>query len=123
MTIAAISLSVVLALASLGAGTPKALLKGDVPVQLQEHLNIGPGLIRFIGLAEVAAAAGLVIGIWWRPLGIAAAIGMAVLLIGATGFHAKAGDYADPEKRGGAMAPIFLTLIAIGAAVTLSLSL
>jgi uncharacterized membrane protein YphA (DoxX/SURF4 family) len=121
MTIAAISLSILLALASLGAGAPKALLKGDVPVQLQQHLNLTPGLIRFIGLAEVAAAAGLVIGIWWRPLGIAAAIGMAVLLIGATGFHAKAGDYADSEKRGGAMAPILLALIAIGAAVTLSL--
>jgi len=123
MTIAAIALSVILALASLGAGAPKALLKGDVPVALQEHMNLSAGMVRFIGLAEVAAAAGLVIGIFWRPLGIAAAIGMAVLLAGAIGFHAKAGDYADAKQRGGAMAPIFLGLIAVGAAVTLSLSL
>jgi uncharacterized membrane protein YphA (DoxX/SURF4 family) len=123
MNIAAISLSVILALACLGAGTPKALLKGDVPTQLHQHMNLSFGLIRFIGLAEVAAAAGLIIGIWWRPLGIAAAIGMAVLLISASGFHAKAGDYADPKQRGGAIAPVVLALIAIGAAVTLSLTL
>lgn len=123
MSVTAIILSIVLAIASLGAGVPKALLKGEVPEQLHQHMNLSHGLVRFIGLAEVAAAAGLVIGIWWRPLGIAAAIGMAVLLIGATGFHAKAGDYADPKARGGAMAPIILALLAIATAVTLSMSL
>jgi uncharacterized membrane protein YphA (DoxX/SURF4 family) len=123
MSVAAIILSVLLALACLGAGIPKALLSGDAPKQLQEHMNISSGLVRFIGLAEVAAAAGLIIGIWWRPLGIAAAIGMAVLLIGAIGFHVRAGDYADPKARGGAMAPIALCLLSIAAAVTLSMSL
>jgi uncharacterized membrane protein YphA (DoxX/SURF4 family) len=121
VNVAAVVLSLVLALVSLGAGAPKALLKGEVPQRLQEHMKLSLGLVRFIGLAEVAAAAGLVIGIWWRPLGIAAAVGMAVLLAGATGFHARAGDYTDPKERGGAMVPIILTLIAIAAAVTLSL--
>lgn len=123
MNVAAVILSLVLALVSLGAGAPKALLKGEVPQRLQEHMQLSPGLVRFIGLAEVAAAAGLVIGIWWRPLGIAAAVGMAVLLVGATGFHVRAGDYADPKERGGAMAPIILALLSVATAVTLSLSL
>ncbi|MCX4597581.1 DoxX family protein [Streptomyces sp. NBC_01549] len=112
-----------LALVALAAGTPKALLKGSVPAQLQSPGGLSASLVRFIGLAEVAAAVGLVVGLFWQPLGIAAAAGFAVLLVGAVRFHAKAGDYASPETRGNAMAPIILTLVAIAAAVTLTLAM
>ena len=121
MHIAAAILSVLLALVGLGAGAPKVLLKGT-SAELQSHMGLSPGLIRFIGLAEVAAAVGLVIGLFWPPLGIAAAIGFAALLIGAVGYHAKAGDYADPKARLQAMAPIVVFLVAAATAVTLTLS-
>jgi hypothetical protein len=123
MFIAAAILSLVLAVAAAGAGVPKALLKGDVPAQLQQHFGLSEGLVRFIGLAEVATTIGLVIGLFWQPLGIAAAAGFAVLLLGAVGFHAKAGDYADPKLRGPAMAPIVLAIVAIAAVITLALSM
>jgi uncharacterized membrane protein YphA (DoxX/SURF4 family) len=123
MYIVAAILSVLLAAVALGAGAPKVLLKGSVPAQLQSHMGLSTGLIRFIGLAEVCAAAGLIVGLFWRPLGIAAAVGFAVLLIGAIGFHAKAGDYADPKTRTQATAPIALAATAIAAAVTLTLAL
>uniref|UniRef100_UPI002F918BE3 DoxX family protein n=1 Tax=Streptomyces sp. NBC_01562 TaxID=2975879 RepID=UPI002F918BE3 len=123
MYISAAVLSVLLALVALAAGTPKALLKGSVPAQLQSPGGLSASLVRFIGLAEVAAAVGLVVGLFWQPLGIAAAAGFAVLLVGAVRFHAKAGDYASPETRGNAMAPIILTLVAIAAAVTLTLAM
>ena len=42
---------------------------------------------RLIGTAELAAAVGLLIGLWWHPLGLAAAAGMAVLLTGAVITH------------------------------------
>jgi hypothetical protein len=39
------------------------------------------------------------------------------------GFHAKAGDYADPATRGNAMAPIILTAVSVATAVTLGLAM
>ncbi|MCQ4122337.1 DoxX family protein [Rhodococcus tibetensis] len=122
MHIAAAVLSVLLGLATLASGAPKALLKGDVPAMLQSHMGLSSGLVRFIGLAEVAAAVGLAIGLFWQPIGVAAAIGFALLLVGAVGFHAKAGDYADPKTRGNAMAPILLVVISVATAVTLTLA-
>ncbi|WP_433788647.1 DoxX family protein [Actinoplanes sp. CA-252034] len=112
MTILALTLSVLLAIVALGAGLPKALLTGKIPAQLQSPGGLSAALVRFIGLAEVAAAGGLIAGLFWRPIGIAAAAGFAVLLIGAVIFHAKAGDYSDATTRGSAMAPIVLTVVA-----------
>jgi hypothetical protein len=123
MYIAIAVLSVLLALVALGAGVPKVLLKGEVPAQLQSHMGLSAGLVRFIGLAEVAAAVGLIVGLFWQPLGIAAAVGFAIVMIGAVGFHAKVGDYADPKTRGNAMAPIVLTLVSTAAATTLALAM
>ncbi|GAA4846054.1 DoxX family protein [Kitasatospora terrestris] len=121
MSVAATVLSVLLALVSLAAGAPKTLLKGPASAGLQQA-GLSAGLIRFIGLAEVAAVVGLVVGVFWAPLGIAAAIGFAAIMVGAVAFHAKAGDYADPETRGGAVAPIVLALLAAATAITLGLA-
>ncbi|GGL01108.1 DoxX family protein [Streptomyces flaveus] len=123
MYVTAAILSVLLALVSLAAGAPKALLKGDVSAGLQSHMGLGAGLVRFVGLAEVAAAVGLIVGLFWQPLGIAAAIGFAITMVGAVGFHAKAGDYADPATRGNAMAPFPLILLSVATAVTLGLAM
>lgn len=123
MYVTAAILSVLLALATLAAGTPKALLKGDVSTGLQSHMGLSAGLVRFIGLAEVAAAIGLIVGLFWQPLGIAAAIGFAITMVGAVGFHAKVGDYADPATRGNAITPIVLTLLSVATAVTLGLAM
>ncbi|MFI1035418.1 DoxX family protein [Streptomyces sp. NPDC020951] len=123
MYIAAAVLSVLLALVAVAAGVPKALLKGDVSAGLRSHMGLSAGFVRFIGLAEVAAAVGLVVGLFWQPLGIAAAVGFGVTMVGAIGFHAKARDYANPETRGNAMAPLVLVLVAVAAAVTLTLAM
>ncbi|MCX4860403.1 MULTISPECIES: DoxX family protein [Streptomyces] len=122
MFVFAAVLSVLLSVVGLAAGLPKALLKGSIPAQLQSPGGFSAPLVRFIGLAELAAAAGLIAGLFWQPIGVAAALGFAVLLVGAVGFHAKSGDYANPETRGNAMAPIILTVIAIAAAATLVLA-
>lgn len=106
MYITAAILSVILALVSLAAGAPKALLKGDVPAGLQSHMGLSAGFVRFIGLAEVAAAVGLVIGLFWQPLGIAAAVGMTITLVGAVVFHARAGTMSTPRPRGTRWRPL-----------------
>ncbi|WP_328767027.1 DoxX family protein [Streptomyces sp. NBC_00286] len=109
--------------ATLAAGAPKALLKGDVSAGLQSHMGLSAGLVRSIGLAEVAAAVGLIVGLFWQPLGIAAAIGFALTMVGAVGFHARAGDYADPATRGNAMTPFALIALSVATAVTLGLAM
>jgi uncharacterized membrane protein YphA (DoxX/SURF4 family) len=56
------------------------------------HFGIPWSRYRLIGAAELAAAAGILIGLWWHPLGVAAAAGMAALLVGAIITHRKAAD-------------------------------
>ena len=47
---------------------------------------------RLIGVAELAAAVGLILGLVWHPIGVAAALGMALLVGGAVMMHLRAGD-------------------------------
>ena len=67
------------------AGNPKMR-------QSAAHFGIPWPRYRLIGIAELAAAAGILIGLWWHPLGVAAAAGMAVLLLGALITHRRAAD-------------------------------
>ena len=55
-----------------------------------EHFGIPWPRYRLIGVAELAAAAGILVGLWWHPLGLAAAAGMTLLLIGALITHRRA---------------------------------
>ena len=68
------------------------------------HFGIPWPRYRLIGVAELAAAAGVLIGLWWHPLGVAAAAGMALLLLGALIAHRRAAD------RGKEMAPALFAL-------------
>jgi uncharacterized membrane protein YphA (DoxX/SURF4 family) len=47
---------------------------------------------RLIGVPELAAATGVLIGLAWRPAGLAAAAGMTLLLLGALATHRRAHD-------------------------------
>jgi uncharacterized membrane protein YphA (DoxX/SURF4 family) len=72
--------------------------------QSAEHFGIRWPRYRLIGVAELAAAAGVLAGLWWHRLGIAAAVGMTLLLIGALVTHRRAAD------SGKEMAPVLLAL-------------
>jgi ABC-type transport system involved in cytochrome c biogenesis permease subunit len=56
------------------------------------HLGISSALTRFIGWCQIAAVFGLIAGLFWRPLGIAAATGVVLLLVGAVVAHRRVGD-------------------------------
>ncbi len=45
-----------------------------------------------LAACEIAAAFGLVLGIWWPILGIAAAIGLVIYFVGAVISHVRVGD-------------------------------
>ena len=56
------------------------------------HFGIPWTRSRAIGFLEAAAVAGVLTGIFWRPVGLAAALGMTALLVGALVFHRRAHD-------------------------------
>ena len=60
--------------------------------QSAEHFGIPWTRYRLIGVAELAAAVGVLLGLRWPPVGIAAAAGMLVLLTGALVLHHRAAD-------------------------------
>jgi len=73
--------------------------------QSAAHFGIAWPRYRLIGAAELAAAAGILAGLWWHPLGVAAAAGMILLLTGALITHRHAADNAKD------MAPALLALV------------
>ncbi len=79
---------------------------------IRDHLGVKPVQWRMIGALELAAVAGVVVGLWWPPIGVAAAIGSALLLLGAIAFHARASDSATDT------APAVIGLgLAVGTAI------
>jgi hypothetical protein len=46
----------------------------------------------FLAACEFAGAAGLLVGIWWPPLGVAAGIGLVLYFVGALVSHLRVGD-------------------------------
>lgn len=59
---------------------------------------------------EIAGAAGLLIGIWWAPLGIAAAIGVVGYFIGAITAHLRKSDYRGSA---GAVVMFVVSIVAL----------
>jgi DoxX-like family len=58
------------------------------------HFGIAWQRYRLIGVAELAAAAGVLAGLAWPPIGSIAGMALAVLLLGAVLTHARASDSA-----------------------------
>ncbi|MCV7065932.1 DoxX family protein [Mycolicibacterium farcinogenes] len=67
-----------------------------------QHLQISSGLSRFVGGCQLAGATGLIGGMFWHPCGIAAAVGLMLLMVGAVILHGRVGD------------PVRATLPAVG---------
>jgi uncharacterized membrane protein YphA (DoxX/SURF4 family) len=91
MYIATIVLSALLAVAFLGAGGLK-LIGAKQSLQMRDQLHVGAQLWRLVGALEVAGALGLAAGFVVPVLGIAAAVGLALLMVGGIVTHARAQD-------------------------------
>jgi hypothetical protein len=81
--------------------------------QSARHFRIPWRHYRLIGVAELAAAAGVLAGLWFHPLGLAAATGMAFLLAGALIMHRRAGDHGKEMT-----SALITLLIAVGYLIT-----
>ena len=68
------------------------LLGARQSLAIRDHLGVTPVLWRVIGLLELAGVIGVLAGLVWVPIGVAAAIGLALLSVGAVAFHVRASD-------------------------------
>ncbi len=59
---------------------------------IRDHFGVKPAQWRVIGLLELAGVAGVLVGLVWAPIGVAAAVGLALLVLGAIVFHVRASD-------------------------------
>src|ERR1700738_4467661 len=59
------------------------------------HETVGVPLryLPLLAACEFAGALGLVLGIWWPPLGVAAGIGLVLYFVGAVVSHLRVGDF------------------------------
>ncbi|MFF5488099.1 DoxX family protein [Streptomyces virginiae] len=112
MTTAQITLAVALSLVCLPLGLGKI---AAVPFMRQAaaHLDMSPGLYRVVGALELAGAVGLLLGPASAPLGVAAGIGLALLMTAAAVVHLRHGD---PPVRALPAAVLALTAVAYAGA-------
>jgi hypothetical protein len=107
MHIATIVLSVLLALELAATGAMKVIGTGTARANAG-HLGISLRLSRLIGVAELAAAVGLLAGLVVKPLAIVTAAAVVALMVGAVGYHLKARD-----KVAAVLPAVFTGLVAI----------
>lgn len=122
MFVGAATLSILLAVSFLGSGGMKVFGHTGI-VEGLNHLGVSRALGRVIGALEIAAAFGLLIGLAFGWLGVAAATGLVLLMVGAVIAHVRAGDYTDPKLRGPAIMPAVLMVLSVAAALLRLLSL
>ncbi|MFG2968138.1 MULTISPECIES: DoxX family protein [unclassified Streptomyces] len=91
MFLATAVLSVLLALGFIAAGLPKALARPSAKAEAH-HLGHSVATFRVLGVLELAGAAGAVLGLWLRPLGVTAVTALLVLLAGAVRAHLRVKD-------------------------------
>jgi hypothetical protein len=92
MFIAAIVVSALLAAVLLVSARGK-LVRDPVQMKTMTHVGFPEDKLWLLAAAEAAGAAGLVIGLFWWPLGIAAAAGAIAYFTGAIIAHLRVRDW------------------------------
>lgn len=83
MSIVAIVLQVLLGVAFLLTAVRKLMNTKD-SLERRDTLKMPPWFWTLTGVLEALGALGLLVGIFWHPLAVAAALGLAVVMVGAT---------------------------------------
>ena len=117
MFIAYTIIAIIMSLLLVSSGVAKLRRNPNLVHGLHEVVGVPLRWIPWLAVCEFAGAAGLLIGIVWWPLGIAAAIGVVAYFIGASIGHVRVKDFK------GLPAPVVILLIAVVILVVRSLSL
>jgi len=106
MFIVAVVVSILLAAGLSGSAGAKLTKDPRIIETLVRTVGVPEDRLWMLAALELAGAAGLIIGLFWAPLGIAAAIGVILYFIGAVAGHLRVGDTAIP-----AIAPAAVMLV------------
>ncbi len=87
------ALSVLVALLFGGTGAIK-IFGLPVSLRIRDRLGVPATLWRAIGLLEWVGAAGLLVGLWVPMVGVAAAVGLSALMLGAVASRLRVHDSA-----------------------------
>ncbi len=111
MFIVCVIVSVVTAVALLASALMKVRRHPICVESVVETCGVPLKYLPVLAALEVAAAAGIVIGLWWAPLGIAAAIGAILYFVGAILAHLRVRDVK------GLASPVLPLLLAVATLV------
>jgi uncharacterized membrane protein YphA (DoxX/SURF4 family) len=93
MPIAYTVLAVVMSLMAIASGMMKVRRDPRSTTIIHEVVGVPLKFFPFLAACEFAGAAGLLTGIAWPPLGLAASVGLVVYFVGAMVGHARVGDF------------------------------
>lgn len=85
------------------------LARAEQFVDIMPTIGVPLRALPYLAACQIAGAAGLVIGIWWAPLGIAAAVGFVAYFLGALAAHLRKSDF----KNLGGAALMFVLAVAV----------
>ena len=91
MTIALIIIGSFLGLAATVSAFGKLSKMPDAIAPL-EHVGVKSSQIPLLAVLELLGAFGILLGIWNKPLGVAATIGLSLYFLGAVGAHLRVKD-------------------------------
>lgn len=94
MFAATVIVSLLLAAALAYAAIRKLSHRPEV-VETYVRVGVPEDKLDYLALILLAGAAGLILGLLWAPIGVAAAIGLVLYFLAAIGFHIRANDIAN----------------------------
>ena len=92
MEIASLVITILLAAMVLFSGFGKLRKDPHVVQVIHEIVGIPMKYFPLLAACEIAGALGLVLGIWWTPLGVTASIGLLLYFLGAVLSHLRVKD-------------------------------
>jgi DoxX-like family len=110
MVIATAIVSAVLA-ALLAFAAIRKLSHREEVVRTYVRVGVPDDKLDYLAITLLAGAAGLILGLFWGPIGVAAAIGVVCYFVVAIGFHIRAHDTENLPT------PVVIALLALAALV------
>ena len=97
MFIALVVATVLLAAICLNSAAMKLRQHEQVLAVIHGTVGVPKQYLPVLAALEIAGAAGIFIGLWLEPLGVAAAAGLMAYFVGAVGGHLRVRDTKEPR--------------------------
>ncbi len=117
MFIAYIIVAIVMAFMAVGSGVAKLQHNPRIVTGINGVIGVPMPWFPVLAACEIAGALGILIGIFWPPLGLAAAVGLVVYFVGAIVAHLRVRDFTGVRN------PVLPLVLALATLVLRILSL